>query len=369
MTIRIAESWDGYGGQQAAASGRWGAPIFSSTHARTGTWALGGTGASGVAVSCGIGNLVANLTFHFGVWVYWTGTIPAQTGIVFGLVETSPYNGFNAQCGVSANTAHQLRFDRGFNGGVTLETSDPCLNTNAWNYITGTILVANAGTWDIYCNGVQVLNGSGDTQANTAQVGGIHLGTGATYWVDSVWMMDPTGSFNNAHPGLTSTFIVSAFLPTGAGATTGLTPSAGSNFQNVDEAPPDSDTTYNSGASNAYDTYAMSWSSLTGYGILGMIVSTWNRSISGAQNCNAVLRVGGVDNHGATKTPPTTYRYDAETSNNNPTSGLAWDYTALSTTELGWRAGGTTLRLSQLYADVISTGSAFASPVAYLVFP
>ncbi len=343
MAMLIAESWDGYGGSNTASSGRWGAgAVFTTTHAKTGAYAYGGTGASGVANSRGFGNLTSNLTFHFGIWIYWTGTIPAQNGLVFGLPSFTPYSGSNAQCGISADTSHQLRMERSFNGGTVLQTSSPCLNTNAWNYITGSILMGNSGTWDIYCNGVQVLNGSGDTQAQaTAQVGGIHLGTGTTYWADSIWVMDPTGSFNNAHPGLTGQHIVSCFQPSGAGATTGLTPLSGANYTNVDEAPPNSDTDYNSGASNALDTYAVDWSPLASHGILGLIISTFARSVSGSQACHQVLRMGGTDNHYS----------------NNPTSGLALDYTALSTAEIGWQAVGTTLRLSQIYADVLSTAN------------
>ena len=361
MSILIVDSWDGYGGSATAATGNdWqtGA-VFTTTHAKTGLYALGGTGASGVAISRGFGNLTSNLTFSFGIWVYWTGTAPALNGVVFGLPLTSPYTGTNAQCGVTANTSHQLRFERSFNGGTILQTSAACLNTNAWNYITGTIFVDNSGTWDIYCNGVQVLNGSGDTQAQvTAQVGGITIGTGATYWADSLWIWQHTGSFNNTHPGLTAEQVVSAFLPVGAGTTTGLTPSAGSNWQNVDEAPPNSDTDYNAGASNAFDTYAMDWSPLNGFAVYGMRISAWNRSISGTQACNNILRIDGIDNHAPTFNPPTTYRYNNGFYNNNPSSGLAFDYASLATAQLGWRAQGTTARVSQLYADVMTSGAA-----------
>ncbi len=368
MSILIVESWDGYGGSATAAQGNnWPASVaMTTTHAKTGAYAMGGTGASGQSPSRGFGNLTTNLTFSFGIWIYWTGAIPALNGLILGLPQATPYTGFNAQCGVSADTSHQLRFERSFNGGTVLQTSSPCLNTSAWNYITGTIFVDNSGTWNIYCNGVQVLSGSGDTQAQvTAQVGGITLGSATTYWADSIWILQHTGSFNNAHPGITSEQIVSAFFPVGAGNTTGLTPLAGSNWDNVDEAPPDGDTTYNSGASNALDTYTMNWTPLNGFSIYAMRVSAWNRSVSGAQACNAILRIDGTDNHSATFNPTTSYAYNNGFWDNNPTSGLALDYGSLSTAELGWRAQGTTARLSQLYTDIMTSGAASASASAF----
>ncbi len=372
MSVLILESWDGYGGNSAASSAGtgWAAGgVCTNTHAKTGSFALGGTGASGVAISRGFGNLTTNLTFSFGIWIYWTGTIPAQNGIVFGFPLATPYSGLNAQCGVTANASHQLKMERSFNGGTVLQTSAACLNTNDWNYITGTIKVDNSGTWDIYCNGIQVLNGSGDTQAQaTAQVGGIHLGTGTTYWADAIWCLQHTGSFNNAHPGIANRQIVSAFFPTGAGATTGLTPLSGTNWQNVDEAPPNGDTDYNSGSSNAIDCYAADWTPLANAGIYCVHPMAYNRAVTGTQANQLLLHIGSTDYLGASNNMTTAYAYAAPTYyDSDPSTSAAWTYAGLSGVQPGYKAvGAGGLRLSQLFTEVLSTEFALATRVQYL---
>lgn len=87
--------------------------------------------------------------------------------------------------------------------------------------------------------------------------------SGCDYFAD--WIInDTTGTANVSYP---NNLGIEALMPTAAGDNTGLTPSAGSNWQNVDERPPNDVTDYNSHATNnIYDLYnipSTQWTSVS----------------------------------------------------------------------------------------------------------
>ena len=91
---------------------------------------------------------------------------------------------------------------------------------------------------------------------------------------------------------------VDAIRPSGAGSHTEFTPSAGSNYENVDGDYPDDDTTYNDGdTTNDEDSYAMdnlpSPSGTTIYGVKSQI--TARKTDAGDRKCKIIRRVGGSD--------------------------------------------------------------------------
>lgn len=127
-------------------------------------------------------------------------------------------------------------------------------NLGRWTYLEFKVKIDNSvGTIDCQVNGVNVLSLTGlDTQdAGSADIDTIELvgidgtnnGEDGACLFDDFYISDVAGSSPvNDFLGPTK---IEELLPGGAGDSTNWTPSAGSNFQNVDETPRDDDTTYN----------------------------------------------------------------------------------------------------------------------------
>jgi hypothetical protein len=138
--------------------------------------------------------------------------------------------------------------------------------------------------------------------------------------------------------------IVEAIFPDAAGATTQLTPSAGSNFANVgdtaDKPGPDDDTTFNSSAvASDQDTYlGESLSEITVDDLRAVQVSAIARVESGSRDARLILRDGGVDQYGPTYGLPTTYGgQTAIAEGDNPFAGTAqWTIANVNLLEPGF---------------------------------
>lgn len=108
---------------------------------------------------------------------------------------------------------------------------------------------ATAGMLTIKIDGVTVLNLTGLAMGSTdigkivlhpQQYGGVNLAM-----FDNLWIFNTLGTHSNGFP--VGRMKVQALMPNAAGTYTDLTPSAGSNYQNVDETTANDDTDYNSG--------------------------------------------------------------------------------------------------------------------------
>jgi hypothetical protein len=129
-----------------------------------------------------------------------------------------------------------------------------------WSYLEVQMKCdGSTGTCVIRLDGVEVKNLTGlDTLYTSATLTRFALGCRASSDVqldlDDLVVMDLNGSFNNT---LLGDATVTATYPSGAGTTTGWTPSTGANYACVDEAVLNDDTDYISTSTvNAKDTYA-----------------------------------------------------------------------------------------------------------------
>jgi len=124
-----------------------------------------------------------------------------------------------------------------------------------WYYVECKIVFGDTGSFELKINGVTELSASGiDTNNNDKLSSWLRLkvpGDGK-HWYDDVYVCDSTGSENNDFLGVCQ---VIALFPDGDGSSSDFTPSAGDNYENVDENPVDDDTTYNSGSHGAIDYY------------------------------------------------------------------------------------------------------------------
>lgn len=107
--------------------------------------------------------------------------------------------------------------------------------------------------------------------------------------------------------------IMTPVVPTGSGTTTGLTPSAGSNWQTVDEVPY-SDADYNyATAAGQYDTYTQNFGTVVTSSVVAIDwvgVSVRGRSdLAGIDGAQGVLRYNGTDYSGSRQQLPSSDAY------------------------------------------------------------
>jgi len=233
-------------------------------------------------------------------------------------------------------------------GNFTLigSASAVALQVGVFAYLEVQMKCANApdGTCTVRINGTEVLALTGlDTLYTSATLSRIGLACGynnnTVMDYDDLVVMDTTGAVNNAFLGDVT---ISALLPSGAGTTSGWTPSAGSNYQNVDEALVNDDTDYNSTSTlNAKDTYAMA-NVAAGADIRAVqIVTAQRKGAEGPGKIKHVVRSGGTD-YDLTEQGigGTTYSFLRSVVETDPATAAAWSESGFNAVEIGIKKTG-----------------------------
>lgn len=222
-------------------------------------------------------------------------------------------------------------FIAGSNGTTTL------LN-GVWYYIEvkGTINTTT-GSVEVMVNGVQdinVTNVNTQTTGNAASNNFRFFPLSSYCEYDDVYICDTTGAVNNDFLGDNR---VEAIMPTGAGANTDWTPLTPPNFSEVNEIPPDGDTSYvSSNTPGNVDTYA--FGNLTGIttGIKGLQVNILNRKDdAGSREIAPVVRSGGTDYTGNTFAVLDNYSTAVQVYEEDPDTSAAWLVAGVNAAEFG----------------------------------
>jgi hypothetical protein len=323
MALLFMESWDGYGGTNAHAT-KWANVSLrtSSATPRTGTHCCAGNPSRPVSPG-GAGTII------LGLANYWTTLTTKQ------IVLHDAIGGYNCTVVLEGNGTITVR--NGTGSGTVLATSAAVLVANSWNYIEIKVLVANAGSYVVRCNGAEVLNGTGDTQAtSTPGVGSIELfdSNSPGGW-DDIYCLDTTGSVNNDFLGDCKVECLSP--QAGNGSNVGLTCSTGTDHGAlVDELPANDDTDYAySATAGAKDTYTFTNVATVGV-IKAVQVSARARKTDVAPKTLAIVtRVGGVDSDGpAQAVASTTYGQYQQLLETKPGGG-AWTIADVNAAEFG----------------------------------
>lgn len=235
-----------------------------------------------------------------------------------------------------------LRFNsdgsiRAFNG----DSAAGVITINTWYYIEVKVKIDNsAGAVEVYVNGVQVIDVTGvDNQASTnAVTENIYFrgAIGTLEYIDDIYLCDVAGAVNNDFLGPGS---VTAFLPDGAGTNTDFTPSAGANFENVDDNPSDDDTTYNesTGIGDKDDYSFASVVALKG-NILGVQLTSCARNADvGSVNMKNFVRSGGTpaEVEIGNLALINTYAMLSTIWEEEPTDSVSWDTTKIDAATFG----------------------------------
>jgi hypothetical protein len=292
----------------------------------------GTTAIMGVAVKSDLGggsNDILIMGFHYGAEARDTVRLRLNRD-----------GSLTAQCadgsGGNASTNGNVRILGGTAGGV--------ISANVYAYVELKVLHhASAGTVTIRVNGLTVLNLTGQNTTNQAQTAWstIWLGGGANSGVtidfDDLYVLDGNGAapWNN----FLGDCRVDARIPTGAGASSGWTPSAGSNFSCVDETPPNDDTdTITAATVGLTDTYVTQDAPVPGATIYG-VQHCFNAKKMDAGACTIapIVRHGGTNFPGVDLAPGVAYAFVLAPQQVNPGTGAAWVEADFNAAEFGVR--------------------------------
>jgi len=151
---------------------------------------------------------------------------------------------------------------------------------------------------------------------------------------DDLYVCDDSGSYCNT---LLGDGRMECLNPSGAGNSTNLTPSAGANYECVDESVSDDDTTYNSAASAVKDTYAMD-NLVTTAGTVHVVqaISTVRKDDAGSVTGNNVIRSGGTDYAQASHALADDYEMRTNILERDPNGSIAWTVSSVNALENGW---------------------------------
>ena len=211
------------------------------------------------------------------------------------------------------------------NGGSSA-TPLPILAFNAWYWVQIKLRVAAVGGfYEIWVNGVLQHTFSGDTQiTGNASVNQWALFNSGGERFDTVMLYNESGDAPNSR---TAECRIYAELATGDDVVA-WTPSAGANFECIDEQPNDGDTTYVSTVVPALDTYEYPGSVAAGSVVFAVAVEMVARKDDGGSNIiNPVVSVGGVDYPGDSFGLTASYQRYRSLWTENPATGAAWTTT------------------------------------------
>jgi len=224
-----------------------------------------------------------------------------------------------------------------------LATSDTgVLSSLQWFYLEVKVTISGTvGQITIKKDGVSVLSTAANLNTlngSNAYVGRIDISltrSEVMNYYDDFYICDNSGTKNNDFLGDVR---VDPVRPDGAGTHTDFSPSAGSNYQNVDETYPDGDTTYNDGSGVAdQDSYGLpalpSPAGTTIYGVKDQI--TVRKTDAGSRQCKLLTVQGGSDYLGDAIILSDTYITETRIMEDNPDDSAAWEDADISGGEIG----------------------------------
>jgi hypothetical protein len=251
-----------------------------------------------------------------------------NTTLIFGFYMKTPGSWFNGgdlwrvvcgdstQCLFDINSADDtINFKR---GATTLGTSTYALTVNTEFYIEIKIVIsdgtggsmemkaidltsaadddaATASEWTI--SGVDTRNSTSASETAWDTIQFIHAGISGSTIYDDIYICNGAGTDNNDFLGNT---YVETLEPDGAGNSTQLTPSAGSNYQNVDENDPDGDTTYNlADADGETDLYTTSNPTKSGDPFAVVVQAIARTTDADRRTLRLPIRNNSVDSEGS----------------------------------------------------------------------
>jgi hypothetical protein len=224
------------------------------------------------------------------------------------------------------------------------------ISTGTWYHIEVAAklnTVANGGYVKVWVNGNLVINvTASDTNTGTVPTSytGCVIGQGnnnSRDWkFDDVMLWDEDGTDFTYAQLSTSYLPIIETLNVDANDTVQFTPSAGSNFQNVDDAAfHDGDTTYNASSTVGHeDLFTVANPSGTPNAIFGLAVKTiWKMDIPAIINMRDKLDSGGTVTYSADRLMTISYVHAYSPFGKDPNTTAAWLAAAVNSVKVGYK--------------------------------
>lgn len=288
---------------------------FAATDSRRGGPAFTGSGGVGRSVPSSAGPYILGQALK-------PGDMSLTAGVIFQFKEGNVTHVdivINSNGSVSARRAAST---------VIGTSASGLFQQGVYAYVEAKVLVHDStGTVHVRVNGSEVLalTGQDTRNAQTGVIDGVLLmGHSSGSRMHDYYVADTTGSQNNDFLGDVR---VDYLAPNAAGNYTQWTPSAGSNFQNVDDSDPDDDTTYNeTDVANEKDSYQhASLTALTTEDIKGVIMHCIvKKSDAGDRTLRHGVRSNTTEEVSSFVALSTGYEYRQREYNIDPHTSAAW---------------------------------------------
>ena len=192
------------------------------------------------------------------------------------------------------------------------------------------------GVFQVKVNGILVINFSGDTTDGAATITGIRFGHAGT-WYNGGGYWDNIVIDGAAWPGDTK---IQGLVLTGAGAAAEWAPSAGGNYQCVDEKPASFDDFVSTNTIGHKDTYALGalTGSIESIKAVQVQATVLKEGSPTPLNLQLATRVSGADYFGADNAIPTASKAVSKLWELNPAIAAAWEEDAVNDIEIGMKA-------------------------------
>jgi len=295
------------------------------------------------------GNKALNVSAYVNMWLP-----SAYSTVIWGFAWKAVSSSDPMYISLQDTTTVQcvLRFTGGIpyfqRGSTTIATGTQVITTSAWNYYEIKLTVhPSAGSFEVRVNGVVQMSGSGVNTRVTAnnqvnQYGFSHYGGGGNHNFCDMYLCDTSGSANTDFLGDTR---VEYLVPTGAGVRSQFTPSAGSNWQTVDDVAGDTD--YNSNNQpGAMDLFTMA--DLAGSGLVRGVqaISRAKKDDAGFRKASPVFYkasgLGGTARFYKGSQVPVLDSFSnlpLQMFNTSPDTGVAWTVDEVNALQCGYAVG------------------------------
>jgi hypothetical protein len=277
----------------------------------------------------GPGNLTTNATLVVGCGFKWTGT---GVGPFLEFWDGAT-QGFNVRVAAGGELAV-------YRGSTLVATSSGAgLIANTWYYIEMKVVCGASGSYEVRVDGVNVLSGTGvNTKAGTHDYHTtFHLCAALNFntYFDDVYCLD--GSATSPNDFLGNVQVVAA-SPNAAGDSSQFTPSAGANYECVDDGAASGDDSDYVESETAGHTDLYNYASLAGAGstVYGVQVNTECRKTAAApMSLKTVVKSGGSEYEDSAQLVADSYQTVSRVFPKNPVSDAAWTGSAIDAAQFG----------------------------------
>lgn len=220
------------------------------------------------------------------------------------------------------------------------------ITTSVWRYIEIKGVISDTvGTCEIRVDGEEVINYSGDTRngGTTATIDSIAIqaaayGSSYRYYYDDLYLCDGSGPapYNN----FLGDVRVQTLAPNGAGSSTQFTPSAGANFETVDELPYSTTDYVESNTAGHKDLYTLSNISTSNFvfAIGNNVIA--KKADAGTGQIRSVMKSGLTTVTGATVVLGSSDSVVSDLRVTDPDTSTGWTASGVNALESGMEAVG-----------------------------